>query len=101
MKICPVCKSRCFDDMNTCYGCLHHFEENAFVDDHMQEVDEIEDVLEECVFASTSIPEYFEIDSCPIIEDKTASVLYKQNEESEKFTIKIELPKSILSKYVV
>ena len=26
MKICPVCKSRCFDDMQVCYGCMHRFD---------------------------------------------------------------------------
>lgn len=25
MKTCPVCKARCFDDMEICYGCLHRF----------------------------------------------------------------------------
>lgn len=25
MKVCPVCKARCFDDMEVCYGCLHRF----------------------------------------------------------------------------
>lgn len=25
MKICPVCHSRCFDDMDMCYGCLYRF----------------------------------------------------------------------------
>ena len=25
MKICPVCHARCFDDMTTCFGCLHRF----------------------------------------------------------------------------
>ena len=25
MKTCPVCKARCFDDMGTCFGCLHDF----------------------------------------------------------------------------
>lgn len=25
MKVCPVCGSRCFDDMEVCYGCLHDF----------------------------------------------------------------------------
>lgn len=24
-KVCPQCGSRCFADMDTCYGCLHHF----------------------------------------------------------------------------
>lgn len=27
MKYCPVCKSRVFDDMDTCFNCLHHFED--------------------------------------------------------------------------
>lgn len=26
MKICPVCKAHCFDDMEVCYGCLHRFD---------------------------------------------------------------------------
>jgi hypothetical protein len=29
MKTCPVCKARCFDDMEICYGCMHRFEEEA------------------------------------------------------------------------
>lgn len=29
MKVCPVCSSRAFDDANTCYGCLHRFEDPA------------------------------------------------------------------------
>lgn len=31
MKTCPVCKARCFDDMEVCYGCLHRFRENDSV----------------------------------------------------------------------
>ena len=27
MKNCPVCKARCFDDMEICYGCMHRFEQ--------------------------------------------------------------------------
>ena len=26
MKTCPICKARCFDDMEVCYGCMHQFE---------------------------------------------------------------------------
>ncbi|MDO4889753.1 MAG: hypothetical protein Q3963_00200 [Coriobacteriaceae bacterium] len=26
MKTCPICKARCFDDMEICYGCMHRFE---------------------------------------------------------------------------
>ena len=25
MKTCPICKARCFDDMEICYGCMHPF----------------------------------------------------------------------------
>ena len=25
MKTCPICQATCFDDMDTCYGCLHRF----------------------------------------------------------------------------
>ena len=25
MKVCPVCGFRLFDDMDTCYGCMHRF----------------------------------------------------------------------------
>lgn len=34
MKQCPVCKARCFDDMEICYGCLHRFEEE-YPDDEL------------------------------------------------------------------
>jgi hypothetical protein len=27
MKTCPICKARCFDDMELCYGCMHRFED--------------------------------------------------------------------------
>ena len=26
MKVCPICKARCFDDMEVCYGCMHRFD---------------------------------------------------------------------------
>lgn len=25
MKTCPICKARCFEDMEICYGCMHRF----------------------------------------------------------------------------
>lgn len=28
-KVCPQCGSRCFADMDTCYGCLHHFDDEV------------------------------------------------------------------------
>lgn len=27
-KTCPVCGAVCFSDMDTCFGCLHHFDES-------------------------------------------------------------------------
>lgn len=32
MKVCPVCNSKCFDDMEVCFGCLHRFTEDDAVD---------------------------------------------------------------------
>lgn len=32
MKKCPVCKSNIFDDMDTCYNCLHKFEMEEQID---------------------------------------------------------------------
>ena len=29
MKTCPVCKARCFDDMDICYGCMYRFGEGS------------------------------------------------------------------------
>lgn len=26
MKTCPICNARCFDDMETCFGCMHRFD---------------------------------------------------------------------------
>lgn len=31
MKTCPVCRARCFDDMEVCYGCLHRFNERGTI----------------------------------------------------------------------
>lgn len=27
MKTCPICHSRCFDDMEICFGCMHRFDD--------------------------------------------------------------------------
>lgn len=29
MKTCPVCKARCFDDMEVCFGCMHRFKDGV------------------------------------------------------------------------
>lgn len=41
MKTCPICKARCFDDMEICYGCMHRFEKDA-VSQHAPVEDKIE-----------------------------------------------------------
>ena len=97
MKICPVCKSRCFDDMDTCYGCMHKFN-----DEKNKKVDWSKDL----------IPEYFELDSCPIVEDvesfyerKIQKPSIKKSEPShakdtteveENIVLRIEIPTRIL-----
>lgn len=97
MKICPVCKSRCFDDMDTCYGCMHKFK-----DEKSKKIDWSKDL----------VPEYFELDSCPIVEDvesfyerKTQIVEAKKSEtqpiknieeKEENIVLKIEIPTRIL-----
>lgn len=31
MKVCPICKARCFDDMEKCYGCMHLFGSESYL----------------------------------------------------------------------
>lgn len=31
MKTCPVCQAVAFDDAETCFGCMHRFEEDDAV----------------------------------------------------------------------
>lgn len=96
MKVCPVCNSRCFDDMDTCYGCLHKFTEQDNKKDmeHKSNTDKIR------------IPEYFETEPFLNIQEndstvKMAAHAKELKEKEEKITLKLELPKSILEKYVV
>lgn len=96
MKVCPTCKSRCFDDMDTCYGCMHHFSDS----DYQSRNNNKEEIMNE------NIPEYFELDSFPFIEDenyfKTRGAHERiKNDNDEKIVIKLELPKSVLEKYIV
>lgn len=96
MKVCPTCKSRCFDDMDTCYGCMHQFSD----DDNKKIESKKEFVME------NKIPEYFELDSFPFIEDddyfRTRGAHEKiEKKNDEKIVIKVELPKSVLEKYIV
>ena len=67
MKVCPVCKSRCFDDMKICYGCMHKFE-----DDCPTEMISVATDVDQQKLTDPStefIPQYFEVESYPIIED--------------------------------
>lgn len=32
MKRCPVCSAMAFEDMDTCFSCLHHFEDEPSVE---------------------------------------------------------------------
>ena len=100
MKVCPECKSRCFDDMEICYGCMHKFTDKEVKND----------------LSSELLPEYFELDSCPIIEEidefyerKEAKAEVKKDIErikpnhakekinrKESIVLKIEIPTQIL-----
>lgn len=31
MKTCPICGSTIFDDMDTCFGCMHRFQDDRAV----------------------------------------------------------------------
>ena len=95
MKVCPTCKSRCFDDMDTCYGCMHQFTE----DDK-----EIEEPKENTMIEN--IPEYFELDSFPFIEDDDYFRTRGAHEKVEKshndnIVIKLEVPREVFEKCLV
>ena len=39
MKVCPICKNNVFDDMDTCFNCLHRFgDENEEEQEETQKV---------------------------------------------------------------
>ncbi len=44
MKSCPVCKGRVFDDMDTCYNCLHHFENDCVQNENCSSFDDYDDI---------------------------------------------------------
>lgn len=95
MKVCPTCKSRCFDDMDTCYGCMHQFANDVIENEKPKEIK-----------MNENIPEYFEIDSFPFIEDdhyfRTRGAHEKvAKEKDEKIVIKLEVPKSVLENFLV
>lgn len=69
MKVCPVCNSRCFDDMKVCYGCMHEFADlrpaQTSLTKPLPKVQKKKDSKEAIL-----LPEYFELAESPIIEDK-------------------------------
>lgn len=74
MKVCPICKSRCFDDMDTCYGCLHNFskeyDDDVFAYPDSSDISILPNIPESTnTPEAKQIPEYFELDSFPQIED--------------------------------
>ena len=59
MKICPVCKARCFDDMQVCYGCMHRFDQDAQAKESQSSQDShISEVAEPPVSSASSKTNY-------------------------------------------
>ncbi len=54
-KECPICKTKLFADMKTCYGCLHDFSEEPF-DYEFPSIFEPEDVQVHTEQQSSTIP---------------------------------------------
>ncbi len=118
MKVCPICKSRCFDDMDTCYGCLHNFtkvyDDEVFAYPETTTIEAPDSAItSDSTHAPepTQIPEFFEIDSFPQIEDIDSCHLpqhshdhlnglsfndSKQFNHEDKIKVSIEIPKSLL-----
>ncbi len=44
MKVCPVCKTTLFEDMEVCYGCMYHFGSDPELEKRME--DEARDVCQ-------------------------------------------------------
>ena len=40
MKTCPTCHAKVFEDMSTCYSCLHRFEDKPDLDEDFLEVED-------------------------------------------------------------
>ena len=110
MKVCPVCKSRCFDDMDKCYGCLHDFTKDSKNNSITQKIPvvNVEDVFDYEESSNDFVPEYFELDTFPYIEEDDYRIPrgahVKDNIKDvnfNNFKITIELPQSVLEKYIV
>lgn len=100
MKVCPVCKSRCFDDMDICYGCMHKFK-NRETRNNLSGFDK---TIAMKKIDYLDIPEYFEIDSFPIIEE----IEHNHRDEldmvetiSSNDCITLKIPIEVVKKYIV
>ena len=70
MKTCPVCRSRCFDDMPVCYGCLHDFERGILIKDAVDNVDkDAEDMPEEAVLPKPPSCSYAASSALQVLEE--------------------------------
>lgn len=119
MKVCPICKSRCFDDMDTCYGCLHNFskeyDDDVFAYPDSSDITSLPNIPEPTqITEPKQIPEYFELDAFPQIEEVPDykeelfddSFFYNEeslcdiqipvDESNETIKLNIEIPKSLL-----
>lgn len=92
MKVCPVCNSRCFDDMDICYGCMHNFKNEKEVKSMKSTKKKQND--------DRRIPEYFELETFPCIEDASQKKNFERCATTDAMLkINIELPVSVLKKY--
>ena len=64
MKVCPECKSRCFDDMDICYGCMYDFRKSESYNNKNMDSSKNSVSLnrDDCNSHKNHIPEYFELE---------------------------------------
>lgn len=100
MKVCPVCKSRCFDDMDVCYGCMHKFTNNK----QHKDMSGFDKTIAMNKIEALDIPEYFEIDSFPIIEEIDYNYYEKMDVDKtipNDDCITLKIPLDAVTKYIV
>ena len=74
MKTCPVCRSRCFDDMPICYGCLHDFEREFLIRNAIDNLaEDAEDMPEEAVLPKPLPRSYGAPSALQVLEESDAS----------------------------
>lgn len=122
MKTCPVCNSRCFDDMDTCYGCMYSFKNNdketksskkssssnkkeKTKTNKLYNPKDSKNFTIEDTYTNKHVPEYFELEPFAYVEEddakvKTAAHAKATQKSDEDIVVKIKIPKSILEKYM-